>query len=226
MQKRRLEMMPEVLPAPTVTPPLAPRGNVRARTMQHMQRMVATAGALGAVTGCTKSDTTTTQTVTVPSATSTTTATTTATSPLASASATATSTATSVPTGPPDHGYAVVDPMPMPSRCASAAQASKATATYVQQGKDLVLKITLKMGGGASWTGGPVSPYSGVAVKSVTSNAAKDSVDVFLPVASSGFSIPVTCSAGTASMGVSVTTPSKPAKAGDTAPANVYDQPY
>ena len=223
MQKRRLEMMPEVLPAPTVTPPLAPRGNVRARTMQHMQLMVATAGALGAVTGCTKSDTTTTQTVTVPTSTSTTTAT--ATSPLTSATATATATSTAPVGTAPDPGYAVVDPMPMPSRCASAAQASKATATYVQQGKDLVLKITLKMGGGATWTGGPVSPYSG-AVKSVTSNAAKDSIDIFLPVAASGVSVPVTCSAGTASMSVNVTPPSKPAKAGDTAPANVYDQPY
>lgn len=215
MQKRRLEMMPEVLPAPTK---LAPRGDVRARTMQHMQRMVATASALGAVAGCTKSDTTTTQTVTVPSAS----ATTTGGGPLTSATATAPPTVSAIPTGPPDMGYAVVDPMPMPSRCASAAQASKASASFVQQGKDLVLKVTVKLGGGAVWTGGPVSPYNG-AVKSVTANAAKDSLDIFLPSTVTGLSLPVTCPAGTATMGVEVTLPAKPPKAGDTAPANVSD---
>ncbi|CAN5571759.1 hypothetical protein BH09MYX1_BH09MYX1_53390 [soil metagenome] len=220
MQKRRLEMMPEVLPAPTK---LASRGNVRARTMQHMQQMVASAtalGALGAVGGCTKSDTATTQTVTVPSAT----AATSSTSPLASATATAPPTTTTppIPTGPPDHGYAVVDPMPMPSRCASAAQASKASATFVQQGKDLILKVTVKLGGGATWTGATVTPYSGT-VKSMTANAAKDSLDIFLPTTVGGMSIPITCAAGTAAMTVNITLPPKPAKAGDTAPANVYD---
>ncbi len=222
MTKRRLEMMPEVLPTPT----LAPRGNARARTLQHMQRMAATATALGAVVGCTKSDTTTTQSVTVPSASATSTG---SGGPLASATATAsaTTTPTTNPTGPPDHGYAVVDPMPMPSRCASAAQASKASATYVQQGKDLVLKVTVKLGGGATWTGGPVSPYSG-SVKSVTANAAKDSVDVFLPASTDGMSMPITCPAGTASIGFSISQPppSKPAKAGDTTPVNLYDQAY
>jgi hypothetical protein len=221
MSKRRLEMMPEVLPTPT----LAPRGNVRVRTMQHMQRMVATAGALGAVAGCTKSDTTTTQSVTVPSASATTTST--GTSPLASATVTAPPTASTVVSPPPDHGYAVVDPMPMPSRCASAAQASKASATFVQQGKDLVLKVTVKLGGGATWTGGAVTPYSG-SVKSVSSNAAKDALDVFLPASVDGLSVPITCPAGTASISVSITQPgpAKPPKAGDTAPASVYDQGY
>ncbi len=222
MEKRRLEMLPEVLPVPTK---LAPRGDVRSRTMQHMQRMVATAGALGAVAGCTKSDTTTTQTVTVPSATSTATASATTTTPLASASATAPTTApTTVPTGPPDHGYAVVDPMPMPSRCKGAAPSSKASATFVQQGKDLVLKLTVKLGGGATWTGGPVSAYSG-SVKNTTSNAAKDALDIFLPATVSGVSIPITCPAGTASVSVDMTLPPKP-KAGDSAPTNLYDQAY
>ena len=223
MQKRRLEMLPEVLPKPEK---LAPRGDVRARTMQHMQRMVATATALGAAASCAKSDTTTTQTVTVPSASTTAPATATATTP-PHASATATATATTVPTvsGPPDTGYAVVDPMPMPSRCQGAAGASRATASFVQQGKDLVLKINVKLGGGATWNGNSLTPYAGV-VKNVSANATKDTLDIILPATTSGVGIPVHCPAGDATVSAEIASlPAKP-KVGDSPAVSLYDRSW
>lgn len=137
--RRRLTLMPEVLPKPKkldgelgATPPSA----ARARTMEHMKRLVAGVTSSVALVGCSDAPDAATTSSSKPadktSATATATATVTST-----ATATATATATvSEPTDPtssatgsaiasqttkktvtpprPPTGYMVVDPMPMP----------------------------------------------------------------------------------------------------------------
>ena len=134
--RRRLTLMPEVLPKPKKlddTPSAA-----RARTLEHMKRLVAGVTSSVAIVGCSDSPDAATSSSTKPadktSATATATASATAT---ATATATASATATvSEPTDPtssatgsaiasqsakkvvvpprPPTGYMVVDPMPMP----------------------------------------------------------------------------------------------------------------
>ncbi|HEX7601918.1 MAG TPA: hypothetical protein VF316_09950 [Polyangiaceae bacterium] len=53
-EKRRLKLMPEVLPAPTL---VQPGTNVRGRTLSHMQRMLATAMTAAATTTATTTTT-------------------------------------------------------------------------------------------------------------------------------------------------------------------------
>ncbi len=214
--------------------------SVRAKVTAHGQRMLATATALGVAAACTKSNDTGAQTVTLPSSSATTTTTApsgtstasasaSATSPLASATATATvsakpSATATTPSGPPTHGYAVVDPMPPPSRCAGSAASAKVSGSYVKQGAETVLKINVKLGGGATWTGAAPSSYGG-AVKSFTANAAKDSLDLVLGVKDYGASIPITCSAGSATIGISISGGPPPApKVGDPVTLQLYDR--
>lgn len=190
----------------------------RGRTLGHMKRLVATASALGAASACDKTEgTTSVVSTTAPSSTTT--------SPLSTATATApaSTTATIKPILPPT-GYAVVDPMPMPARCMGTAAASKATATYVKQGADLVLKISVKLGDGATWTGSEIGSTFGGKLLNVTTNGTKTTVDVFMPAApSAGVSIPVRCGALTGSLFVDATPPPNP-KAGDTATTSLYDR--
>ena len=120
---RKLRLLPEVLPDPTAK---AHEGSPRARTVRHMQRLLAMAAATTAL-ACTKdgepgirkeSEATTkkkpTADPTVPTAT-------------ASATETATATVPDPTTGP---GYGVVDPMPPPAKCSGAAASIKAVGTW------------------------------------------------------------------------------------------------
>ena len=145
---RRLRILPEVLPAPTRAPA---QTNVRARTVAHMQRLLATAAVLPL--GCTKADTQPTQTVTIPASSGS------AAGggdtnkvsliPETHPSATATATATA----PVDVGYAVVDPMPAPARCMGLAAASNATATFTSDASGPVLEVRLTLPTGGAWSG-------------------------------------------------------------------------
>ena len=128
--KRRLRLMPEVLPDPT---PHHGEGAPRQRTVAHLQRLMALTAALSASAACTKegepsarkedessfkrkSDSTAT-TATTTIATTDTTATATATAPSA--------TVTSIGTG-----YAVVDPLPPPAVCPGLAATIGASASW------------------------------------------------------------------------------------------------
>ena len=210
---RRLQVMPEVLPAPTTA---TPNASVRSRTVAHMQRLLATAAAIP-LAGCTRADTQGSQTVTIPVSSATTTATATATDsnvhgsllppPTATATATATPTATA-----PDMGYAVVDPMPAPARCMGLAAASKATAAFKRHGADWALEITLTLPTNAAWTGtafppgATLSPWSGTLVSSnLTSHTAKAVLRVAPGSSSAGLTFPVTCAAGSGSVALTAT---------------------
>ena len=121
-EKKRLKMLPEVLPAPQGTNGSSPR----ARTMAHMNKLLAIAAAASAM-ACPKegasdikADDTKTKATIDPN--STTTATTTATT-----EDTASVTTTSTPTNP---GYVVVDPMPPPALCSGAASTISTSASW------------------------------------------------------------------------------------------------
>jgi hypothetical protein len=120
---RKLRLLPEVLPDPTAK---AAHGSPRARTMRHMQRLLAMAAATTAI-ACTKegepgirkeTDTPKNKATTDPTTPTTATATVTATA----------STAEPDPTIGP--GYGVVDPMPPPARCSGAAASIKASGAW------------------------------------------------------------------------------------------------
>ncbi|MEO7096742.1 MAG: hypothetical protein ABI175_26020 [Polyangiales bacterium] len=120
---RKLRLLPEVLPDPTAK---AAEGSPRARTVRHMQRLLAMAAATTAL-ACTKegepgirkeNEATTKKKPTAdPTATET-----------ATATATASTTAEPDPTVGP--GYGVVDPMPPPAKCAGAAASIKAVGAW------------------------------------------------------------------------------------------------
>lgn len=236
---RKLQMLPEVLPAPT---PAEPGSDVRGRTVAHMRRMLATAAvpcsAAGAAmvvaaAGCTREAST--ATVTIPTASNAPTAGPTSTLPPLH-SATAAATATAAPTATPDVGYAVVDPMPAPARCLGLAPASKAAAVLKRDGASgHVVEVSLALATTGSWRGSafdtssPPSAWGGqllstsfsgasVVVRirpAVPAGATSTSVSV-------GISFAISCSAGNGSVSVTATVP-VPLKDGAKLTLNVAD---
>lgn len=127
--KKRLRVLPEVLPAPSATPSIGPR----ARTLEHMRRLLAAAPIAVSVAGaaCTKEETPTIRAEddkvvkkNPPKDTT------------ASASVSTTATVSSEPTG-----YAVVDPMPMPA-CSGVAMTITATASWSASGKEIDVTLS------------------------------------------------------------------------------------
>jgi len=135
MERRRLKLLPEVLPDPTAS---RGPGSPRQRTVEHMRRLLTASVAATAVLGCSKEDQVairpedpskmkkskadpepTTTTTTSPTVTSTT------------------------PTTSPTPTYAVVDPLPPPAACAGLASTIKATASWksADGGSFLELKL-------------------------------------------------------------------------------------
>jgi hypothetical protein len=214
---RRLQVLPEVLPAPTVTPRSSSPG-VRSQTLAHMQRLLATAAAIP-LAGCTRADTqTSSKTVTIPVAS--------ATAPegadasvhgslLPPPKATATAVATATA---PTTGYAVVDPMPAPARCMGLASASKTAAVFKRHGKDWVLEVTLTLPSGASWGGMTFAPsstpsvWSGqIVASSVTHRTAKVTMRPTAGASMAGVLFPVACAAGRGGVSVTATYSGAPA---------------
>jgi hypothetical protein len=204
-KNRRLQIMPEVLPAPTRAPSTS---NVRGRTVAHMQRLLATAAAAIPLADCTKADTQSTQTVTIPAA---------STSGSPSAQATIEGsllpppkvTATATATAPPDMGYAVVDPMPAPARCMGLSAASKSSASFKSAAGGVVLEIALTLPVGSAWAGSAFdttnkpSPWSGTLVSStITSHSATVHVKPSASVTQLGITFPISCNAGSGSISV------------------------
>ena len=204
---RRLQIMPEVLPAPSRA---SSSSDVRGRTVAHMQRLLAATAAIP-LAACTKEDTQGTQTVTIPAATASASATAQATvegSLLPPPSATAT--ATAVATAPHDMGYAVVDPMPAPARCMGLAAASKSSAAFKRDGGGVLLEISVTLpSSGAQWAGAQFdtsnkpSPWSGTLVSSnVVAHTAVMKIKPSTGVTGLGVSLPISCSAGTGSIAI------------------------
>jgi len=202
-KNRRLQIMPEVLPAPTKVTPSA---GVRGRTVAHMQRLLAAASALPlADAACTKSDTQTT-TVTIPPQSSVSAQSTVEGSLLPPPKVTASATAT---TPPQDYGYAVVDPMPAPARCMGLAGASKTTASFKQVAGGVALELVVTLPSGAAWAGSAFdttqrpSPWSGTLVSSqITSHAATVRIKAPQGATSVGLSLAISCAAGSGSIAV------------------------
>ena len=209
--KKRLQLMPEVLPAPTRA---AATTSVRIRTLGHMQRLLATAAALPMAGACTKTDTQGSQSVTIPSAS-------------ASASTQATvegsllppkETATAKPTATaPDMGYAVVDPMPAPALCRGLATATTTTAVFKKDAGGIYLELTATLPTGTTWTGTTFvagqspSPWSGTIISSQVT-ATKATVKM-RPTAGSqniGVQLSISCSAGAGSIAFNATFPAAP----------------
>ncbi len=122
----------KVLTGETPTPKAAHTA-VRARTLVHLQRMVA-ATALANCTKPVQSDTTITPK-------------TTSTAPDGGVGAITTPPVTSIPTG-----YAVVDPMPSPARCYGAAASLAGKAQWKQDATGMYVELTIT-----------IAPSSGVA---------------------------------------------------------------
>ncbi len=136
--KRRLELMPEVLPAPTQQ---VGNASVRARTMGHMHKMMAAAGALA---GCSRAFTQGDNTITISPTTSASTSPTTATIPSAP-STIGTPPTTPIPTVPsgPATGYMVVDMLPSPARCYGVGASVNSSAVWRQDTTGLYAELTL-----------------------------------------------------------------------------------
>jgi hypothetical protein len=212
---RRLQILPEILPAPTKA---TPNQAVRARTVAHMQRLLATAAAIP-LAGCTRPDTqATSQTVTLPTAQATATASPSDSTaqgsllppPTATAPATATATA-------PTTGYAVVDPMPAPARCMGLASASKVTAAFKRHGGDWVLEVAVTLPAGPAWRsttfvpGSGASPWSGTLVSSsVTSRTAKGRLKVPAGSKATGVVFEVACPSGNGHLAAAASFPGAP----------------
>jgi len=203
---RRLQILPEVLPAPTAVS-TAPSGT-RGRTLAHMQKLLATAAVMPVA--CTKTDTQEAVTVTIPSATASTSA-----QPTSSISLIPEThpSATATPTGTaPDIGYAVVDPMPAPARCMGLAAASKISTRWVTDAQGLLLEITVTLPTNGQWTGavfnGQPSAWSG---QVVSSNSHGPVVVTRVRPApnntSFGLSLGVTCSAGVGQLSLTAALP-------------------
>lgn len=203
---RRLQVLPEVLPAPTKA---APSQGVRSRTVAHMQRLLATAAAIP-IAGCTRADTQGSQTVTIPQAMATATVATNDTTAHGSLLPPPSATVTAAPTTTaPDMGYAVVDPMPAPARCMGLAAASKTTASFKKHGADWLLEVSLVLPTSGAWTGtafppgATISPWSGTLVSSnVIGHAAKATVKLSPGSTSAGVTFPVSCAAGMGSVAI------------------------
>jgi hypothetical protein len=209
--KKRLQLMPEVLPAPTRATTTA---DVRNRTLMHMQRLLATAAVIPLAADCTKTDTQGSQSVTIPSA-----------SESASAQSTVQGsllppkeTPTAKPTvTAPDMGYAVVDPMPAPALCRGLATATNTTAVFKKDAGGLYLEITATLPTGSSWTGTTFvagqspSPWSGTIVSSqITANKATVKMRPTAGSTNIGVQLSITCSAGGGSIAFNATYPASP----------------
>jgi len=183
-------VMPEVLPDPRHARGVS---SPRARTMAHMQRLVATAAALGATTGLAAVDLGCGKTTKVPG--------------------------DNEPDGkggtpkPPDtgntSGYAVVDPMPPPAHCAGVAQLVRATAKFVKAGTEVQLEVRFPNPVGRDdfkYSGTAATSYGG---KVVTTAQKPDAVTVTIKPDATATNATITvkgnCNAGPSSVMANVT---------------------
>jgi hypothetical protein len=190
MDKRRLKLLPEVLPDPTAA---RGPGSPRQRTLEHMKRLLTVSAAMSAAVGCSKEDQVAVRpedpskmkkvNKAEPEPTTTTTTT---------ASGTST-----VPTTTPTPSYAVVDPLPPPA-CSGLASTITASATWKTAGGATFIELKLAKPGRADGKyekvtttnvyGGKLLSYveAGNSVTAqVVPDASSKSVYVYVPIACS-----------------------------------------
>ncbi len=190
------------------------RTPARARTVAHMQQLLATATAAVA---CTKPDTQTvtiTPLPTVPASTDPNASPPPPPTPIASA----TFNPPPSPPPPPDpSGYLVVDMLPAPARCLGVAASSKASGRFRRDGSNLVLDVTVTL----PKTGAAQSTFTGVAgawpgqVVSSSFDGSKTIAHVRLSPGTSastgaGVQLSITCAGGAGTLNVSASFASPP----------------
>jgi hypothetical protein len=223
-EKKRLKMLPEVLPSPQGVNANGP--SPRARTMAHMQRLLAVAAAATGAMACPKegasdikADDSKTKTTVDPTSTATTAATTdpTSTAP----------TTTATPTNP---GYVVVDPMPPPAMCSGAASTISTSASWKTSASGaLGVEVHLRKSSRAdvSYTSKAApTAYSGTIV--ATSFSPSEVVITMVPdkgATYAGLYVPLACSAGDEHLNVQLELPAPPAvpTAGTPVKVTLYD---
>ncbi len=200
-QDKRKQLMPEVLPAPRPTRP----GSPRARTVGHMQRLLALAATGASVSACAKTppkaDSGAIEVPAQPPASA---------EPQAEEDAslpTRSDPSAVVPVPPPEPptGYAVVDPMPPPARCMGLAGTIKAAAKW-KQGN--VMTVTLGKPGqsGSRYEASEPPSVSGGNLKSHTIKPDQVSLEIDVPSGSSGVyvSVAASCPAGNQHVSVQI----------------------
>jgi hypothetical protein len=183
--KRRLAMMPEVLPEPR---PMTGAGDARARTVAHMQRLLATVAAAGAAVGaCAQEPSPVSAPIdTGNGASGGHDAATYATSEMGDPPQGSTTEAepdAQTPEVPstPTTGYAVVDPVPPPSICPQAASQIQATAKWNAEKSGMVVVVTFAKGRGPDTiTYGPLSTPMGYGASVVKASGPGDTMQFVL----------------------------------------------
>jgi hypothetical protein len=182
----------------------------RARTVAHMQRLVATATAATAAAQCSHPDDVKTVTITplpLPAPTDSIVQ-----APPPPPTASATLTVPTPPPPPPDpSGYLVVDMLPAPARCLGVAQAAHVTGKFFRDASGIFLEVVVTLTShNTTFTGLPPTAWSG---RIFSSNyRANNTVGIAhvrpQPATGStalGLTFPVSCgSAGNGSLGVNV----------------------
>jgi hypothetical protein len=133
--KRRLEIMPEVLPAPTAE---RVTSSVRGRTLAHAQYLMAAVAAV-ASSDCSRESQPPSLARSGDRRDS---------GPIFTTGNAGAGGATTPPTATPDQGYAVVDPMPMPALCRGAAPTAN-TRVKVSRDHDkgdLIVELVVELG--------------------------------------------------------------------------------
>jgi len=221
-EKKRLKMLPEVLPSPQGVNGSSPR----ARTMAHMNKLLAIAAAASAM-ACPKEgasdikgDDTKTKTTVDPTSTTTTT-------PTATDTAATAPTTTSTPTNP---GYVVVDPMPPPAMCSGAAATISTSAAWKTSatgalGIEVHLRKSTRPDVAYTTKSAPTA-YSGTIVS--TSFSPSEVVIMMVPDKGStyaGLSVPLSCSSGDEHLNVQLELSAAPAAptAGTPVKVTLYD---
>jgi len=141
------------------------KSQARARTVAHMQRLVATATAASAAASCSHETDVKTVTITPPPAPTGT--------DIAIASPPPPPPTTTIPAPPPPpapppdpSGYLVVDMLPAPARCLGVAAAAHATGSFRHEAGTLVLDLDVVLGANATFSGAAPTAWSASVVRS------------------------------------------------------------
>jgi hypothetical protein len=217
--ERKKELMPEVLPAPT--PRLS--GTPRQRTVGQMNRLLAMAASGAAIAACSKPAPREqgSTVVNVPQAKETATGDDKPPPPRASGSVMVPPTEPEVP--PEPTGYAVVDPMPPPARCAGMASGIKVTTKW-KNATTLELTLGTPTMSGSRYDLVEAPQVYGATLKKKTVTAKQVTLVLDLPAGTQGVSASVaaTCSAGPQHVSVYLSANGAPLAKGNTT-VNVGD---
>ncbi len=169
----------------------------RARTVAHMQQMLATATAVAAGASCARPDTQTVTITPLPTVPISADPTAAPPPPQPTASATLGNQPPPAPPPPDPSGYLVVDMLPAPARCLGVAAASKASGKFHRDASGMVLDVTVTL----PKSGAAKSTFNGSAPSAWPGQLVSSSFDPTKTVASLRLR-PGPASGGSASAGV------------------------